>query len=64
MQKIYGKRKAKKVLQYDLNGNFIKEWESGTEVERQLKIDQGHISECCNGKRKKTGGFVWKFKEV
>lgn len=51
---------SKPVFQYDLNGNFIKEWPSTMEVERQLGIS--HISECCLGKRNTCGGFKWKYK--
>ena len=49
----------KKVFQYDLKNNFIKEWNSITEVQNNLKIH--HISDCCNGKRKTAGGFIWRF---
>ena len=53
----------KKILQYDLEGNFIKEWKSGSEAGRQLNIGQSNISACCRGLRKQANGFVWKFKE-
>jgi len=56
------KNKSKPVLQYDLNGNFIREWPSGLKVEEELGIDQGNISSCCLGKIKTAGGFVWRFK--
>ena len=51
------------VMQYDLKGNFIKEWKSGSEASRQLNIGQANISACCRGLRKQVNGFVWKFKE-
>ena len=54
---------SKKVLQYDLNGNFIREWECAREIQRRLNIHVGNISSCLNGKRKTTGGYIWKFKE-
>lgn len=57
-----GKRN-KPVLQYDLEGNFIKEWPSGTIAARVLGINQGKISDCCRGIRKSAGGYIWKFKE-
>ncbi len=56
------KDKRKPVLQYDLNGNFIKEWISQNEIVEELNIDQGTISHCCNNKQKTAHGFVWKFK--
>jgi hypothetical protein len=50
------------VIQYDLDGNFIKEWESQNEVRRQLGFKQGQISECCHNKRVTANGYKWKFK--
>lgn len=55
---------SKPVLQYDLQGNFIKEWPSIMEIERQLGFDQGYISNCCNGKYKTAYGYIWKFKDT
>lgn len=53
----------KPVIQYDLQENFVKEWKSACEAERQLKISQANISACCRGVRKTTGKFIWRFKE-
>ena len=54
---------SKPVLQYDLEGNLIKEWPSASEIKRQLGYHNSKISECCLGKRKTAYGFIWKFKE-
>lgn len=61
-----GIRKAlnKPVLQYDKQGNFIREWLSITDASETLGINKSHISECCRGGRKSAGGFQWKDKEV
>ena len=48
------------VYQYDLNNNFIKEWPSKKEVQRQLKISPSSIAKVCQGERKTAGGFIWK----
>lgn len=62
--KFRGKWKTQKeVLQFDKEGKFIKEYNSSTEVERILNINSSHIGECCKGKRKTAGGFVWKYRE-
>ena len=53
---------SKTVLQYDLDGNFIKEYPSSNEAARQLHISAGHIRYCCRGKEKTCGGFKWSFK--
>lgn len=54
---------SKKVLQYDLNGNFIREWNSTMECERN-GFHSGCISDCCNNKRKKHQNFIWKYKQT
>lgn len=52
----------KKVIQYDINYNFIKEWDSIVEASNTLNISKTHIGECCKGKRKTTGGYKWEYK--
>lgn len=53
----------KPILQYDLQGNFIKDWISTAEAERELKINNSNITQCCKGKRNKAGGYMWRYKE-
>lgn len=54
---------SKPVLQFDKNGNLIKEFPSLQEAARQTGCGQGNISVVCNNGRLKTaGGFIWKFK--
>ena len=55
-----GKR-SKSVLQYDLEGNFVREWESTAECGRNGFIQQAVVA-CCKGKRKKHKGFIFKYK--
>ena len=52
----------KPILQYDKQGNFIKEWSSGTEVKQTLKINSSNIPACCKGKKQTVGGYIWKYK--
>ena len=58
----YNEKNCKVILQYDLNGVFIKEWPSGKEVERQLGYK--YIYDCCLGKTKQAYGFIWRYKDV
>lgn len=51
---------SKKVYQYDLLGNFIKEWRCLSDVQRHLNILVTHITACCNGRQKTAGGYIWK----
>ena len=53
----------KPILQYDLSGNFIKEWESATIAAQFLNKQNGNIVECLKGKKKKAYGYIWKYKE-
>jgi group I intron endonuclease len=48
------------VLQYDLEGNFIREWNSSKEVERSLGIKG--VSSCCSGWIKISGNYLWRYK--
>ena len=52
----------KPILQYDLEGNFIKEWPGVIDAERELGIFSGSISTVCKGKQKTAGKFIWKYK--
>jgi hypothetical protein len=55
---------GKPVLQYDKNGNFIKEWDSMKEAERAtgakaiFEVASGYQ----NQKYKSSGGYIWKYK--
>ena len=51
------------ILQYSKSGKFIREWTGAHEVERVLGIYHTSITQCCKGKRKSAGGFVWRYKE-
>lgn len=55
--------KAKKVNQYDLNNNLIKMWDCARDAEREIGVDHGQISKCCNGKQKTHRGYIWKYIE-
>ena len=54
---------SKPVLQYTINGEFIAEYPSVREAERQTGCSHGNICACCKGKLKSTGGYIWKYKE-
>ena len=54
-----GKR-SKKVLQFTLDGEFVREYPSEAECERN-GFCQGHVSRCCRGERKSHKGFKWMY---
>jgi hypothetical protein len=49
------------VSQYDINGTFIKHYESMTLA--TIETGAKNISACCRGLRKKSGGYIWKYKK-
>ena len=55
---------GKKINQYDLQGNFIKQWNSGREIERNIGIFHQNILACCQGKTKTCGGYIWKYVNI
>ena len=64
-QSLMNNNCSKKVLQYDKNGNFIKEYPSAHEAARQLDKTSVHgeqnILSCARGTTKTAYGYVWKF---
>lgn len=53
------KKLSRKIYQFDLNGNFIKEFPSGSEAARQLGInDNSNIIAACKGRRRTAYGFI------
>lgn len=57
------KQASKKILQYSLDGIFIKEWKSVSEASNYLGITVSSISCCLRNKTKTSGGFQWKYYE-
>ena len=56
------KKKSKPVIQYTIDGEFIKEFPSSKEAERQTGIFQSNIVACLKGRQKSARGYVWKYK--
>lgn len=61
-KKISDSKPKKPVLQFSKNGEFIAEYPSAHEAERQTGCYNGSICQCCKGKRKSCGGYIWKYK--
>ena len=56
-----GNAASKAIIQYDLEGNFIKSWKSASEAGRVLGIQSSLISKCCNRKSKHCRNFIFRF---
>ena len=57
--------RSKPIIQYDLDGNFIKEWPSLNEIKRNTTYSIGNICKCCSNNYpfcKTYKGYVWKYK--
>jgi hypothetical protein len=52
----------KPVLQYDKQGNFIKEWLSINEAQMYYKPKSDGIGACCRQDQKTAYGFKWNYK--
>ena len=50
------------VIQMDLEGNFIEEFESITEASIKTNSSLSKICSVCKGNRKSTNNFKWKYK--
>ncbi len=50
------------VLQFDLDGNFIKEWECAVYAAKELGFTVSSIYACCNNQQKYHNGYIWKYK--
>ena len=61
--KMSENRPSKPVLQFSKTGEFISEYPSTREAERQTGCYNQNICSCCKGKLKSTGGFIWRYKE-
>ena len=54
---------ARKVEQYDLQGELIRIWDALSDIQRELGIDRRKIGLACKGQRYKTyKGYIWKYK--
>lgn len=53
----------KPVLQFTLNGEFIREWDGGCDAEEFYnRREAQNIGRCCRGVIKSAYGFLWRFK--
>lgn len=55
------KQHKKKTLQFTKDNQFLTEYESTAEAERQTGIKQHGIQDCARGELKSYGGFVWRY---
>lgn len=50
------------ILQLDMSGNIVREWESAKKVESALGFNHSNITNCCKGRYKSIYGYKWRYK--
>lgn len=61
--KLLGKKSPRSVpiIQLTMDGEFVKQWDCLSDVERELGIGVPSITHCCRGRQKSAGGFKWTY---
>ena len=54
---------TKRVSMYSLEGDFIKEFDSITDAEKETGVLVVNISSCCNNKIRQAGGYQWRYEK-
>lgn len=62
-QKI-SKAKFIPIIQYTLDNEFVKEWDSAKSASEELNVYATSITACCKNKLKSAYGFIWRYKET
>lgn len=58
------KKPGKCIDQYELNGVFIKSWDSINEAAISVNTSPSNISGACTGKYKTAAKYIWKYKNI
>jgi hypothetical protein len=54
-------RKSKIIYEYDIEGNYIREWASITNAAKNYNIDDSNICSAASSKRKCAGPSMWRY---
>lgn len=57
-------KSSKPIVQYDLNGNFVKRWECQSDAARFYKCDTSRLVNCAKGREPSAKGFIWRYVEL
>lgn len=55
------KSNRKPIIQYSLNGEFIKQWDSLNQASRDLNINVSSIKDCCKKRFKQIKGYIFRY---
>jgi hypothetical protein len=53
--------KSKKVIMMDSDGNYLKTYKNSDEAAKDMGVQKITIQNVCNGKRKTSCGFKWRY---
>ena len=63
VKKLFLKR-SYPVIQYDIDGNFVKEWANCNNIViNGITFVKSCIHKCCNGRKKTYRGYIWRYKK-
>ena len=57
----FSNSKKKVVLQFDLDNNFIKEWKSAVDIQKETGFEKGSIGRCCRNQQYQAYGYIWRY---
>lgn len=60
---VHRRDSSRSVVQYSLDGKFIKKWGSATEAAKGVGVTRSSISLACIGTYKSSAGFKWTYDE-
>ena len=63
VQYVGGTDKFREIYQFDLDNNLLNKYENVKVASNELGILQQGIINCCSGKYKTCGGYIWKYKK-
>lgn len=54
----------RKVFQYDLSGNLVREWDGLRAMERETGFARVNVVKCARGKYNQAYGYIWSFENL
>lgn len=52
---------ARKVIQCSIDGTAIRLWNSISDASKGTSTNASHISQCCLGRERQAGGYLWRY---
>ena len=61
LDKIHASKRKKRIIQMDLEGNVLREWDSARDCMNETGFFDSNICNCCKGKIKSYKGYKWEY---